>query len=85
MVVMHELKIFEDRCGELESGARKSEVRKSDRDFKEGDLIRFVPGYHMHGEFRASDLHLPFTAMITNIDRFGVQEGYINLSVELLK
>lgn len=39
----HNLKLSIDFCGAVLSGEKTFEVRKNDRGFQTGDLIRFIP------------------------------------------
>lgn len=47
---LHHLKIEDEYYREVERGIKKFEIRKNDRDYKEGDLICFrcmLNGFHL--------------------------------------
>lgn len=80
---IHTLKIFRSYLKEVVAGRKTWEIRKNDRDFKEGDIIHFVD---QEGEefFEYPNNLYKITFILQNIPQFGLQEGYCIFSIEKL-
>lgn len=83
---LHTVKCFEERFWLLKSGVCKADIRLNDRSYKKDDLILFQEGIPSldveEGYFKATGNTL--TAVITHIDTFGLKEGYVALSLDIL-
>lgn len=80
----HKLKLNIDFCDAVLSGAKTFEIRKNDRDFKMGDLIKFKPvdndgeaGYH-----KVQNRTYKITYIL---DNWGLKEGYVALAIKDVK
>ena len=85
----HNLKLSVDFCGAVLSGEKTFEVRKNDRGFQTGDLIRFIP---IDGtSYRSSDGTVRehakheisgHTYKITYIlNGWGIKNGYVVMGI----
>ena len=86
----HNLKLSIDFCDDVLSGEKNFEVRKNDRGFQTGDLIRFIPtdgtSYRsLDGTVREHAKHeiSERTYMIKYIlNGWGIKNGYVVLGIE---
>jgi ASC-1-like (ASCH) protein len=72
----HELKIHPKYYQEVKSGNKRFEIRKNDRNFKEGDevmLKEFADGHYTHAE--------PLWAYIGYVTDYEQKEGYVVFSL----
>lgn len=75
----HDLKLFRGYFQDVVDGNKKSEVRFNDRNYEVGDTVTLREGQLENGVFEYTGREV--SAYITHIDSFGVQEGYVNLSI----
>lgn len=78
----HDLKIFEKYFQPVVDGNKRSEVRLNDRDYQIGDTITLregVPDAAEEGYFKYSGREI--SAVITYIEDYGCQLGYVCLSL----
>lgn len=80
---IHTLKIFRCYLKDIERGKKTWEIRKNDRDFKEGDIIHFVD-QDSEEFFEYPDNLFRITYILQNINEYGLQEGYCIFSIEKL-
>lgn len=71
----HHIKSISQHFQSLKNGTRTAEVRYNDRDYHIGDGITF---HELHDECLTGNRQ---TALVTYIDDFGCQFGYVNLSL----
>lgn len=75
----HDLKLFTKYFQSVVDGKKRSEVRYNDRNYQVGDTITFyegcpsLVGYDYTGR--------TVSARISYIDDFGLNVGYVNLSI----
>lgn len=77
----HDLKLNIEFCDAVLSGEKTFEVRKNDRGFQTGDLIRFIP---IDGTIREHAQHeiSGHTYKITYIlNGWGIKNGYVVLGI----
>ena len=77
----HDLKLNTEFCDAVLSGEKTFEVRKNDRGFQTGDLIRFIP---TDGTIREHAKHeiSGHTYKITYIlNGWGIKNGYVVLGI----
>ena len=77
----HDLKLSTEFCDAVLSGEKTFEVRKNDRGFQTGDLIRFIP---IDGTIREHAKHeiSGHTYKITYIlNGWGIKNGYVVLGI----
>lgn len=85
----HELKLNIEFCDAVLSGEKNFEVRKNDRGFQTGDLIRFIPTdgkscSNLDGATREYVKHeiSEHTYKITYIlNGWGIKNGYVALGI----
>lgn len=79
----HNLKLSIDFCGAVLSGEKTFEVRKNDRGFQTGDLIRFIPtdgtSYQKH---EISEHTYKITYILNG---WGIKNGYVVLGIKEIK
>lgn len=86
----HELKLNIEFCDAVLSGEKNFEVRKNDRGFQTGDLIRFIPTdgkpcSDLDGAVREYIKHdiSEHTYKITYIlNGWGIKDGYVVLGIK---
>ncbi len=89
----HDLKLSIEFCDAVLSGEKAFEVRKNDRGFQKGDLIRFIPtdgtSYRSSdGTIREHAKHeiSGHTYKITYIlNGWGIKNGYVVLGIKEIK
>lgn len=75
----HDLKLNIEFCDAVLSGEKNFEVRKNDRGFQTGDLIRFIP---TDGTEHAQHEISGHTYKITYIlNGWGIKNGYVVLGI----
>lgn len=75
----HKLKLFNEYFQPTVDCKKRSTVRFDDRNYQVGDVITFMDGYLSKGEFKYSGKTV--SAEISYIDNFGLQPGYVSLSL----
>lgn len=75
----HDLKCFTEFFKAISNRSKKSDIRKNDRDYQVGDTVTFRDGESVNGEFVYTGFGI--SARISYIDNFGLQDGYVNLSL----
>lgn len=85
----HNLKLSIEFCGAVLNGEKTFEVRKNDRGFQTGDLIRFIPtdgtSYHsLDGTVREHAKHEisgHTYKIIYILNGWGIKNGYVVLGI----
>lgn len=75
----HELKQDKRFFQPVVNGARRAEIRYNDRQYKVGDTITLMEGEMNNGAFEYTGRKI--SAEISHIDTFGLQDGYVALSL----
>ncbi|EHD3773220.1 TPA: DUF3850 domain-containing protein [Enterococcus faecalis] len=73
---IHELKILPEYFEAVVSGNKRFEIRKNDRNYKKGDILRL--NEYQDGQY-TGDVHV---AEITYITDYAQQDGYVVLGVK---
>lgn len=74
-VIVHRLKIGDERLNNIRKGTKKVEIRFNDRDYQVGDILAF-------GEQEHPDL---VECMVTHVHSgLGMAEGYVALSIRVI-
>ena len=83
---VHELKIKENYYYDVKYGHKTFELRKDDRDYQEGDLLRFhvISSFDSKERFVANELY-EVTYKLWDCERYGLNEGYCILSIKKFK
>ena len=79
--MLHTLKLNIRYIFDIEFGYKKFEVRKNDRDFRVGDIIKFI-GVDDNGKI--IDYALPYYQITYILKDFpqGLKKGYVVLGIE---
>jgi hypothetical protein len=78
----HYLKLFERYYKAVVRGEKLSEVRYNDRNYRVGDTITLLEGKPGLDGFEYTGRKI--SARISYIDGFGLNAGYVNLSIKLI-
>lgn len=87
--MIHELKTWPEYFQAILKGTKKFEVRKNDRDFKEGDTLILIEGdFKESGEKDTDLIWIPtgrkMARTVTSIlygGKFGIEKGYCVMSI----
>lgn len=76
----HELKIIPKYFEDVLDGKKNFELRKDDRNFKEGDniLLREYEG----GEYTGYELFSPIRYILRDVSEYGLQDGFVILGLD---
>ncbi|EIR8761535.1 DUF3850 domain-containing protein [Enterococcus faecalis] len=74
--IIHELKILPEYFEAVVSGNKRFEIRKNDRNYKKGDILRL--NEYQDGQY-TGDVHV---AEITYITDYAQQDGYVVLGIK---
>lgn len=77
--MIHELKIKSEHFQAVWDGRKKAELRKDDRGYKVGDILRLreVDG----DEYTGSELAVRVTHILRDCPEYGLADGYCILSI----
>lgn len=78
----HKIKCFQDRFIPIKMGKCKVDIRFNDRNYKIGDILILQEGYPSINEFIYTGNTI--TAEITHSSTYGVKDGFVALSLELI-
>lgn len=80
LYVIHELKILPEYYDEVVTGRKNFELRKDDRNYKVGDLIRFHE--YKDGEYTGKEsILIPILYILRNCPEYGLMDGYCILGL----
>jgi len=74
---VHDLKIQSQYFDRIASGAKKAEMRKNDRDFQLGDLLRLREYAH---DYTGREIIVRVTDTLYG-PCFGIEDGYVMMSI----
>lgn len=77
----HELKTWGEYYEAVLAGKKKFEVRKNDRDFKEGDILLLNKWDRQRNEYAGAQTAFLITYVLTG-GQFGIEKGYCVLSLQ---
>ena len=85
---LHELKILHKYLIDVSRGAKTFELRKNDRDYQVGDLIRFID-IREDDDMSISTINDRELYMITyvlkDVEKYGLDKDYCILAIKKLK
>ena len=86
---LHELKIRHDYLIDVSLGIKTFELRKNDRDYQVGDLIRFIDisvGYTNNDIEPYIDENTLYriTYVLKNVEKYGLDKDYCILAIKKL-
>jgi ASC-1-like (ASCH) protein len=80
----HALKVWPEYYQDIESGKKPFELRKNDRDFKQGDILLLQEWDPKTGKYTRNEIEL-LVSYILEGGQFGLEEGYVIMAlVEIL-
>ena len=86
---LHELKIKHEYLVEVDMGRKTFELRKNDRDYQVGDLIRFIDIKQDNKDgcdiyINEDDLY-KITYILKNVPQYGLDKDYCILAIKKLE
>ena len=79
---IHELKILPEYYDAVRCGDKRFEIRKNDRDFHSGDILRLK---EWDGEkYTGEELDAIVRYVLYGIDEYGLAEGYCIMSIDTM-
>jgi len=81
MMKVHELKIKMVNFLEVQRGNKTFELRKNDRDFKEGDLVHFIVIGSQEAEMDGGFYKIDYVLKDVPEYEYGLDEGYCIFSI----
>lgn len=80
---VHELKIKMNYFLEVDKGTKTFELRKNDRDFKEGDLVHFLVTFNTigEGEKEIDGGFYKIDYVLKDVPQYGLKKGYCIFSM----
>ena len=90
---LHELKIKHEYLVEITLGNKMFELRKNDRDYQVGDLIRFIKAERIRSvheiEWEEPDIDkdalYKITYILKDVPEYGLKKGYCILGIKRLE
>ena len=87
---LHELKILHEYLIDVTLGTKTFELRKNDRDYQVGDLIRFIDimeGYTNNDIEPYIDENQLYriTYVLKNVEKYGLDKDYCILAIKKLE
>ena len=80
--MLHELKILPEYYDAVRCGDKRFEIRKNDRDFHSGDILRLK---EWDGEkYTGEELDAIVRYILYGIDEYGLAEGYCIMSIDTM-
>lgn len=80
-MTIHELKIKKDYFIAIRNRTKNFELRKNDRDYRVGDLIKFIVLDDFNITYNPSELYY-ISYVLQNCPEYGLQEGYCILAIK---
>lgn len=88
---LHELKIKHEYLIEVYMGRKTFELRKNDRDYQVGDLIRFIDIKQSNSGNCDCDIYIDkdtlykITYILKNVEEYGLDKDYCILAIKKLE
>ncbi len=88
---LHELKIKHEYLIEVDMGRKTFELRKNDRDYQVGDLIRFIDIKQSNSGNCDCDIYIDkdtlykITYILKNVEEYGLDKDYCILAIKKLE
>lgn len=79
---VHELKILPEYYDAVRCGDKRFEIRKNDRDFHSGDILRLKEWDGK--QFTGEELDALVRYVYYGIDEYGLAEGYCIMSIDTM-
>ena len=88
---LHELKIKHEYLVEIALGNKTFELRKNDRDYRVGDLIRFIDIKQSNSDKHDCDIYIDedtlykITYILKDVPEYGLDKDYCILGIKKLE
>ena len=94
---LHELKILHEYLVDITIGTKTFELRKNDRDYQVGDLIRFIDkdyadrDYKLFHKYDDTEPYIDentlyrITYVLKNVEKYGLDKDYCILAIKKLE
>ena len=87
---LHELKIKHEYLVEVDMGRKTFELRKNDRDYQVGDLIRFIDIRQSNSDgcdyaYIDKDTLYKITYVLKDVPQYGLDKDYCILAIKKLE
>lgn len=79
---VHELKILPEYYDVVRCGDKRFEIRKNDRDFHSGDILRLKEWDGK--EYTGEEIDVLVRYIYYGIDEYGLSEGYCIMSIDTM-
>ena len=81
---LHELKILHEYLIDVALGKKTFELRKNDRDYQVGDLIRFID---LNATYKIIDGNTLYriTYVLKDVEKYGLDKDYCILAIKRLE
>lgn len=79
---IHELKILPEYYDAVRCGDKRFEIRKNDRDFHSGDILRLKEWDEK--EYTGEEIDALVRYVYYGIDEYGLSEGYCIMSIDTM-
>jgi hypothetical protein len=79
----HELKTWPAYFERLANGTKTFELRKNDRDFREGDLVTLKEWDPASEEFTGREISAKVTCLVEDLEEWGLMDGFCIMSLSL--
>lgn len=79
----HELKCWDEFMMDVATGTKPFEVRKNDRDFKEGDTLILKGWNNYFSEYTKGVIEAEVT-YILNGGAWGIEQGYVIMGIKII-
>lgn len=76
---VHELKILPQYYKDVVSGKKRFELRKNDRDFKVGDILKLRE--YENGEYTGRESYFSISYILKDCSEYGLMDGYCILGL----
>lgn len=85
MTKTHELKTLQPYFDDIVRGVKKFEIRKNDRDFKQGDTLILKEYDHINwgnGNYSGKEIRMHVISIMYHSEHFGLKDGYVIMSIQ---
>ena len=81
--MIHEIKLNREFCEDVYNGAKQFEIRKNDRQYEVGDIIKFIPWEpHSEASFKHPIKQNAYIIKYILRGGYGLKDGYIAMQIK---
>lgn len=78
----HALKTWPEFFSRVENGQKNFELRKNDRNYKEGDRVLLQEYDYQSKKYTGKELEKIISYVLFNAEKFGLKKGYVILGLK---